>query len=94
MFCEKYEIFVYNDYVAVKTKNFNRPTFHLKNQPFSLLCSGRKIKFTPEVIKIWEKSYKDKHLVEIQNAVNALLISYQQELSEEDINKMLIILEN
>lgn len=70
--------------ILVKIQNYDRVTAHLMSKGFSLNTKVRKIDITPEAIKLWNESFKDKYsLFEVQNAINTLVSTYQQPSFEE-----------
>ena len=77
-FTNKYIFENKENLLFVKTINFNRPTIHYKTNSFSIVCKGRKITITPEAIELWENNFPEKNLIEIQNAINKLLLMYQK----------------
>ena len=75
----KYEFELLGDYVAVKASN--RKTLHPRAQGFSLLLplERRRIKVTPAAVDLWEKKHLKKYsLLEVQNAINTLLVTLQK----------------
>ena len=88
MFKEKYTFELEGLFVFVNTKNFNRTTIHPKNAAFSINYNSRKITITPETIELWENHFKNVNLIEVQNAVNRLVLMYQKP-QVEDVAKIL-----
>lgn len=78
----KYTFEIEDDNILVKLNHIDRITYHDINKPFSINVKNlRKITFNLEAIEIWKNLYNDKlrpNLIEIQQAVNKLIITYQQ----------------
>jgi len=87
-FKEKYSFEIQGFFIVVKCNDFNRPTLHDIHHNFFLNHKGRKIIINSDTIKIWDRYYKDIHLVELQNLVNQLTIMYQ-DITPENIEKLL-----
>lgn len=87
-FVDKYEFKVEGFFVWTTVKNFNRPTVHSINDSFSISCNDRKLTITPKAIELWMECFQDKHLVEVQQAINTLILMYQSP-QREDIDKIL-----
>ena len=79
------------DYVAVKAGT--KTTLHDKSKGFSLLLplERRRIKITSTAIELWEQKLPKKYsLIEVQNAMNVLLVALQkptQEAIEEQLKR-------
>lgn len=84
----KYEFNIHGQYVIVSVKTFNRPTLHDKNKPFAIACSSRKLIITPEAINLWENHFRDRNLIEVQNALNTIILMYQSP-NPQDVEKIL-----
>lgn len=85
----KYTFTLFEDYIIVKTNN--RKTLHSKDSSFSLLLplERRRIKITTKAIDLWIKKYLDKYsLIEVQNAINTLAVTFQS-INEENIEGQL-----
>jgi len=82
-FNNKYQICVDGDDIVVSLSNYDRYTRHPKDKGFfinSRIEVKRKINFTVEAIQIWIKCIEDNYnysLFDVQQAVNALTITYQ-----------------
>lgn len=87
-FLEKYSFESSGLFVIVKVKDFNRPTLQSKIKTFSISCKGRYLNITPEAIELWENYFQDKNLIEVQQAINSLLLMYQTP-NQKDIAKIL-----
>lgn len=86
---EKYHFELFENYVVVSTNN--RKTLHDKSTSFSLLLplERRRIKITSRAIDLWIEKYIDKYsLIEVQNAINTLTVTYQNP-NEENIDGQL-----
>lgn len=92
-FNSKYSIKVKDDYVIVECKNYKRTTLHPTNHSFSLLTKKRKMTISKEAIEMWQKYFRgtDWTMIDIQNAMNLAIISYQN-LSYSDILQQLKLL--
>lgn len=78
----KYSFIVFEDNIAVKVKDYNRVTLHSFKETFSINAKPcRKMSFTPEAMSIWKqmlKSNPQTNLIDVQQAVNKLHITYQK----------------
>lgn len=88
IFVNKYEFTIHDKYVIVSVKTFNRPTLHDKNKSFAISCNNRKLIITPEAINLWENHFRDKNLIEVQNALNTIILMYQSP-NPQDVEKIL-----
>lgn len=80
-----------DDKISVMTTSNSRVTLHDIGKPFHINAKKiRKICFSLDAIEIWKTLYKDgyPHLIDVQQAVNKLIITYQ-EVTEENVKKML-----
>lgn len=76
---ERYSFEAVGGYVAVKVGA--KKTLHDKAGGFSLLLplERRRIKISPMAIDLWEESFRKGYsLIEVQNAINALLVALQK----------------
>ena len=90
---ETYQFDVMGDYLVVSCvvngQVYNRKTLHNKNESFNLTTKMRKITITPQAIEMWLEKYKDNYsLIEVQNAINTLIITYQPLNDEEMLNQL------
>lgn len=79
----KYKFEAVGDYVAVKAGT--KTTLHEKAKGFSLLLplERRRIKIIPIAIELWEQKLPKKYsLIEVQNAINVLLVALQKPTQE------------
>lgn len=93
-FNDTYSFELVDNFIFVKVKNFNRTTSHPIDKSFSLrMTSSRRLTISVEAIHMWIEKFKDSKysIVDIQNAMNALIISYQQ-LRYEDVMSQLKII--
>ena len=88
IFVNKYEFTIHDQYVIVSVKTFNRPTLHDKNKSFAISCNNRKLIITPEAINLWENHFRDRNLIEVQNALNTIILMYQSP-NPQDVEKIL-----
>lgn len=87
-FINKYEFSIHDQYIIVSVKTFNRPTLHDKSKSFSISCNNRKLIITPEAINLWENHFRDRNLIEVQNALNTIILMYQSP-NPQDVEKIL-----
>lgn len=87
-FKEKYNFQILDSLIVVRTSNFNRPTMHDKTKTFFIASNNRKLTITPEAIEMWEKYFSDRHLIDVQQAINKLFLMYQTP-NVEDIKKII-----
>lgn len=80
-----------NMQLIVYTRSYpNRKTLHDVNNKFILSTPRRKVTISKEAIQLWINEYKDKgySLIEVQNAISCLIVTYQN-LNREDIQNQL-----
>lgn len=79
-----YEFDLRDEYIYVVKKGYNRITAHKIGEPFALSTKLRKINIHPKAVNLWIESYKDKgySLIEIQNVLNTLVVTYQDITTE------------
>lgn len=88
-FNKKYIFEIIDNKILVKVKDYNRITAHEISKNFSLNTKLRKLTISKEAIKLWsEKFYGKYSLIDVQNAINQLLITYQLP-SEKEIEQQL-----
>lgn len=77
-------------YIVVTTKTYNsRKVLHNINESFLISTSMRKISFSKEAINYWINDFKDEYsLIEVQNAISVLTITYQP-INKEEIRNQL-----
>lgn len=89
---ELIDSFVKNNskYIVVTTKTYNsRKVLHNINEPFLISTSMRKISFSKEAINYWINDFKDEYsLIEVQNAISVLTITYQPVNIDEIRNQL------
>ena len=90
---DSYQFDVYDKYIVVSCSvngtMYNRKTLHDIDKPFFLTTKVRKITITVQAINMWLEKYKDRYsLIEVQNAINFLIINYQP-LTDEEMEKQL-----
>ena len=95
-FNEHYSFEIKDDFILVKFKNYGRFVAHPINESFDIASKVRKIKISKEAIKLWSEKFKDTtfSLVDVQNAMNALTISYQATDYNEVKNQLDVIKNN
>lgn len=87
-FIKRYSFEPSGSFVVVRVNGFNRPTLQSKFEKFSLYCKGRYLNITPQAIEIWEKNFQNRNLIEVQQAINTLVLMYQQ-IDVKDVEKIL-----
>lgn len=76
---DKYSFIVFDNKVAVKIKDYNRITLHDVNETFSINAKPyRKLSFRPESMKIWIELECKYNLIDVQQAVSKLYITFQK----------------
>ena len=78
-FKDNYKFVIKEDVILVTFNGYGRIVAHPLNEDFSISSKIRKIKITKEAISLWQKKFQntDFNVVNVQNAMNALIISYQ-----------------
>ena len=78
-FKENYTFSIKDDFILVKFNNYGRTVAHSIDEDFSIASKIRKIKISKEAIKLWMTKFQNSEysIVDIQDAMNALTISYQ-----------------
>lgn len=78
---EKYIFGLHDNMLSVKTVNYNRITLHPLDKKIELSTIIRKLTINPDAIKFWYDNVANKRsditLIDIQNAINILTVSYQ-----------------
>lgn len=79
-FLSKYDISLNGDSVVVRCKGMDRATSHPASRGFVLSTRVKKINITAEAISYWrdDQSIGQYSLIEVQNAINTLKITYQR----------------
>lgn len=73
-----YNFTLEGNYVYVSYNNYKRMVVHPISHNFVLSTKVRKITITVDAMKTWINKYKDKYsLIEVQNAINILVVTYQ-----------------
>lgn len=93
-FNEMYSFEQSGDLILVKTRNINRTTVHPIDKGFSLrMSNSRRLNISSQAVKIWIDRFKDSKysIIDIQNAMNALIISYQNLRYEDVISQLKVI---
>lgn len=78
-FNSRYSFEISTDYVLVKTTTLKRITTHKIDEGFALATPVRKVFISTDAINMWKDNFINTKytLIDVQNAVNALIISYQ-----------------
>ena len=66
-----------NDFIIVTTTNCARKVLHSADESFTINTPIKRITIVPDAIKMWQKLNFEYNLIEVQNAINILTISYQ-----------------
>lgn len=92
-FHDNYSFELQGNFILVKFKNYGRVVAHPINKQFSIVSKVRKITISVEAITLWIEKFKDSKytVVDIQNAMNALIIGYQPTAYDEVKNQLTII---
>ena len=75
----KYQFNLVGDYILVLANG--RKTLHDKTKGFSLLLplERRRVKIGTDAIDLWINKFMEKYsLIEVQNAINTLIVTYQK----------------
>lgn len=77
------------DCVITRLHGYSRATAHSAQEKFSILTPIRKVTFTPTAVQYWSNlGTSNYHLLDVQQAVNMLIITYQP-MSIESVKKIL-----
>ncbi len=86
---EKYSFRMLNPTVlGVKTSSCARENIHSILESFTINTPIKRITITPMAINYWIKLGDKAHLIAVQNAINVLMITYQ-DISENAILKQI-----
>lgn len=78
-FNDRYTFSYIEGYILVHCNILNKKTFHDTNKSFSLKSPVRKVTISKEAIDFWKDNYyEDYSLIEVQNAISSLVITYQE----------------
>lgn len=79
--------------ILVKFKDYGRVVAHPIDKSFNIVSRVRKITISTNAISLWIEKFKDTKysVVDIQNAINALIIGYQHTEYEEVKTQLNII---
>lgn len=75
-------------YVVVKCKDYNRMVLHDSAKKFTINTPIKRITISKEAIYLWKTELFDYSLIEIQNAINSLVVTYQ-DLTINDIKEQI-----
>lgn len=87
----KFELDSSGNNILVKTNTNSRLTYHNSCKPFGINMVGKRVVvFSMDAISIWKELYSvyNYSLLEVQNAVNKLYITFQ-EITTENVQKIL-----
>lgn len=85
----KYYFDLQYGYVVTKCIGFDRTTKHDADSKFSVYSPIRKITFSPAAVGYWKKLGISKyHLIDVQQAVNMLAVTYQ-DINLESVKMLL-----
>lgn len=92
-FNDTYSFKIIDEGILTTTKNYNRVVVHDIDKDFLINTKIRNVKITSQAMKMWINYFKNTKytLFDIQNAINALIISYQDIDSEEVMNELKIL---
>lgn len=95
-FHNNYSFELQGNFILVKFRNYGRVVAHSIDKQFSIVSKVRKITISTEAIKLWIDKFRNTPytIVDIQNAMNALIIGYQPTAYDEVKNQLTIIDEN
>lgn len=95
-FKDNYSFSIKDDFLVMKFKNYGRFVAHPINEDFNISTEVRKIKITKEAMKLWKEKFMDTdvNVVDVQNAMNALTISYQATDYDDVKNQLKVIEDN
>ena len=85
---DKYSFDVFEDkYIVVKC--LSRKTLHEIGKQFALSTPIRKVAISPLAIKMWLEQFRSEYsLIEVQNAISVLIITYQSVSPETVLKQM------
>lgn len=75
-------------YIVVKSNNYDRMVLHDSTKKFTLNTPIKKLSISPEAINLWLTELNNYSLIEVQNAINALIVTFQ-DITIEDIKNQL-----
>lgn len=90
----KYQIEYKDNLLFIKANTINRAVCHNLDDKFTIVFKKdgviRFVKISPEATKMWVNNYKDTSysLFDVQNAINVLIISFQQ-VTKDDVDSVL-----
>lgn len=78
-FKDNYHFSIKDDFILVKFNDYGRVVAHPIYEDFNISSKVRKIKISKEAIALWMNNFQntDFSVIDVQNAMNSLLISYQ-----------------
>lgn len=86
---ERYTFILSDNHVHVKVNEYSRITVHSLNESINITSKLRRMTLSSQAIHIWAKKYVAKYsLIDVQNAINYLKVSYQ-EVNDESIDNAL-----
>lgn len=71
-------------YIVVKCKDYNRMVLHEITHKFTINSPIKRLTISKEAIDLWLNHFNNYSLIEVQNAINSLIVSYQ-DLTFDDI---------
>lgn len=97
-FLDRYDITAVDGGVLVSCKGMNRKILHSYDEGFPLSTKIKKINITVEAMETWREKYQGKYsLIEVQNAINTLIITYQKpdaSLIDSELKRIRSLLDN
>ena len=88
---DMYDVYLENDKIVVKGKiRINRKTYHSKDKNFKInfYRQNRVMTVTKQAIDYWMEMSQSVSLINIQNAINVLIVTYQ-EITLDNVKKIL-----
>lgn len=88
-FNDRYTFKCLDNYLLVHCTVLNKRTFHDMSKSFSLKSPLRKVTIQKDTMKLWKEKYmEDYTLIEVQSAINNLIITYQ-DVNESQLDREL-----
>lgn len=85
---QHYDFEARDGYIFVICKHYKRTCAHPEDTTFSISTPVRKVNITADAISLWKENYSEYSLIEVQNAINSLIVTYQ-DINEENLANFL-----
>lgn len=87
---DRYSFELIDEYIVTKVKGYDRKVLHDIDKSFVLNTPIRKITITEEAIKYWIHHFRKmgRTLLDVQNAINSLIVTYQ-DVSKNEVENAL-----